>query len=131
MSRGVSWSPIIPVLYSPCISCKSHLVLLCGYSNQILNCLEHFPFASMNLELQHKMVVNVSIPLSDWSLFFICSYHVCICETLGIGNFHAVFSRRLFVIVAVVNLSFDVLALSLVLPTLLLIVELETTNLDN
>ncbi|KRY17146.1 hypothetical protein T12_4388, partial [Trichinella patagoniensis] len=29
--------------------------------------------------------------------------HVCVCETLAIGNFHAVFSRRLFVIVAVVN----------------------------
>ncbi|KRX17473.1 hypothetical protein T07_12466, partial [Trichinella nelsoni] len=44
------------LLYPPCISSKSHSVLWCGYSNQILNCLEHFPFASINMEPQHKMV---------------------------------------------------------------------------
>ncbi|KRX13896.1 hypothetical protein T07_7024 [Trichinella nelsoni] len=26
------------------------------YSNQILTCIEHFPFASINMEPQHKMV---------------------------------------------------------------------------
>ncbi|KRZ82193.1 hypothetical protein T08_5206 [Trichinella sp. T8] len=51
MSRGVSWSSIIPVIL------KS------------VNYLEHFPFASINMEPQHKMVVNVSIPFSDFSSY--------------------------------------------------------------
>ncbi|KRX82494.1 hypothetical protein T06_1568 [Trichinella sp. T6] len=61
MSRGVSWSPVIPVVYIPSMNKQ--------YSNQILNYLEHFPFASINMEPQHKMAVNVSIPLSDFSSY--------------------------------------------------------------
>ncbi|KRX64197.1 hypothetical protein T09_519 [Trichinella sp. T9] len=45
------------------------MTLQIRYSNQILNYLEHFPFASINMEPQHKMVVNVSIPFSDFSSY--------------------------------------------------------------
>ncbi|KRZ50374.1 hypothetical protein T02_6605 [Trichinella nativa] len=33
------------------------MTLQIRYSNQILNYLEHFPFASINMEPQHKMVL--------------------------------------------------------------------------
>ncbi|KRY48449.1 hypothetical protein T03_13594 [Trichinella britovi] len=40
---------IIPVVYIPSMNKQ--------YSNQILNYLEHFSFASTNMEPQHKMVL--------------------------------------------------------------------------
>ncbi|KRY38850.1 hypothetical protein T01_530 [Trichinella spiralis] len=57
MSTGVTWSTIIPLFYTLYeeASSKSHSVLWCGYSNQILNA-KHFPFASINMEPQHKKV---------------------------------------------------------------------------
>ncbi|KRY53677.1 hypothetical protein T03_12492 [Trichinella britovi] len=47
---------IIPVVYIPSMNKQ--------YSNQILNYLEHFPFASINMEPQHKMV-NSTFTSSD------------------------------------------------------------------
>ncbi|XP_003374649.1 hypothetical protein Tsp_03843 [Trichinella spiralis] len=62
MSTGVTWSTIIPLFYTLYeeASSKSHSVLWCGYSNQILNYLEHFPFASINMEPQHKKLIFLS-----------------------------------------------------------------------
>ncbi|XP_003368287.1 hypothetical protein Tsp_13306, partial [Trichinella spiralis] len=61
MSTGVTWSTIIPLFYTLYeeASSKSHSVLWCGYSNQILNA-KHFPFASINMEPQHKKFISLS-----------------------------------------------------------------------
>ncbi|KRZ85105.1 hypothetical protein T08_15350, partial [Trichinella sp. T8] len=53
------------------------MTLQIRYSNQILNYLEHFSFASTNMEPQHKMVVNVSIPLSAFSSCAPNNYSPC------------------------------------------------------
>ncbi|KRY38809.1 hypothetical protein T01_8077 [Trichinella spiralis] len=57
------------------IQCNVNRRYVVNYNSALLcspQIRKHFLFASINMEQQHEMVVNVNILLSDWSRFFIC-----------------------------------------------------------
>ncbi|KRZ87575.1 hypothetical protein T08_3069 [Trichinella sp. T8] len=62
-----------------------HVIVLRSYlvapfsamSRGILKSDKHFPFASIYMEQQHKMVVNVSIPFSDFSPYVLNNLSPC------------------------------------------------------
>ncbi|XP_003374794.1 hypothetical protein Tsp_03982 [Trichinella spiralis] len=66
---------ITSFVFSCSIQCNVNRRYVVNYNSALLcspQIRKHFLFASINMEQQHEMVVNVNILLSDWSRFFIC-----------------------------------------------------------